>query len=193
MKAITFNDALKAHQDAKVADRQDLLMADYKKNPEKALVTDFATTRWNGVSAACALHTAVTPDKGAAYPIGVHTAVGGESDFATPGDLLCAAIAACLDSTIRLITNRLGVSLMHLSIDVEGDVDVRGALRVCEQTPVGFQRFRICVDMQTAIALPAASRAAIIAAAEQSCVILQTIRGNPELSMSYNKKSLKAA
>ncbi len=193
MNMVTFADAMKARQDVKIADRQDPLMADYRVNPENAAVTDSATTRRNGVSASSALHTAVTPDKGGTYPIGVHTAVGGESDFATPGDLLCAAIAACLDSTIRLITNRLGVSLTHLSVDVEGDVDVRGALRVCEETPVGFQRFRISVDMQTAAELPTASRAAIIAAAEHSCVVLQTIRGNPEVSMSNENKSLKAA
>ena len=193
MTMISFNDALNAFKDERIADRQNPLMADYAVNPENAKVTDFATTRRNGVTAAHALHTAVTPDKGSAYPIGVHKAVGGESDFATPGDLLCAAIAACLDSTLRLITNRLGIALTHLCVDVEGDVDVRGALRVCEETPVGFQNFRISVDMQSAAELPPASRAAIIAAAEHSCVVLQTIRSNPEISMSIDKNHKIAA
>jgi hypothetical protein len=37
---------------------------------------------------------------------GTHTAVGGESDYPVPGELLCAAVASCLDSTIRTIANR---------------------------------------------------------------------------------------
>ena len=151
MTKITFEQALEAFRGASVKDRQDPLIADYRENPENAMVTDFATTRNNGVASEFSLHTAVTPDKGRVYPIGVHHAVGGESDFATPGDLLCAAIAACLDSTIRLIANRLNLPLDALAVDVEGDVDVRGALRVCEEAPVNFQRFRINVDMQTAV------------------------------------------
>ncbi len=193
MTTITFEEALAAFHNAKMKERQDPLMADYRANPENAAITDFATTRQNDVAPNIALHTAVRPDKGKIYPIGVHRAVGGESDFATPGDLLCAAIAACLDSTIRIIANRLGLHLTRLAVDVAGDIDVRGTLRVCEETPVGFQTIDIHVDLETAADLAPASRAALIAAAEHSCVVLQTIRQNPAISMSEAARCRSAA
>ena len=107
--------------------------------------------------------------------------------------MLCAAIAACLDSTIRIIANRLGLPLTRLAVDVAGDIDVRGTLRVCEETPVGFQTFDIHVDLETAVDLPPASRGALIAAAEHSCVVLQTIRQNPVIAVSAAAGDRRAA
>ena len=78
-------------------------------------------------------------------------------------------------------------------MDVEGDVDVRGALRVCSETPVGFQQFRIRVDMQCAAEMPAETRAAIVAAAEHSCVVLQTLRGAPNFSTEIENLDRNAA
>ena len=89
MTILTFEDAMDAHRNASVQERQDLLMADYRQTPENALVTDFATTRGNGVSGGFALHTAVTPDKGELYPIGVHAAVGGKTISQRPA-IYCA-------------------------------------------------------------------------------------------------------
>jgi uncharacterized OsmC-like protein len=60
----------------------------------------------------------------------VHKAIGGEGDYPVPGEILCGAIASCLDSAIRIIANRLGIALDALQVDVEARVDVRGTLMV---------------------------------------------------------------
>jgi hypothetical protein len=68
------------------------------------------------------------PDSGARLPIGVHRAVGGTHDAPTPSDVRCAALAACQDSTVRMIANVMGVELEKLRVEVTGEVDVRGTL-----------------------------------------------------------------
>jgi len=50
----------------------------------------------------------------------------------------CAALATCLDSTIRSIANHLGRALASLEGAVSADGDVRGMLVVDRTVPVGF-------------------------------------------------------
>jgi uncharacterized OsmC-like protein len=46
---------------------------------------------------------------GASFEYGIDEKVGGLSDRPNPGDLLCAALAACEDGTIRMVAGLLGV------------------------------------------------------------------------------------
>ena len=70
------------------------------------------------------------PDFGVTAPVGVHRAVGGMHDLPVPGDILCAALVACVDTTIRILSNHLGIPLSSLEVDVQADCDVRGTLLV---------------------------------------------------------------
>ena len=66
-------------------------------------------------------HTLV--EVGREHPItlrlGIDQHVGGFGDLPNPGDLLCAALAACEDGTIRMIANVLGVRLTALAVKVQ--------------------------------------------------------------------------
>ena len=179
-----FEDAIANNGTQAMRPRQDPLMALYQRDADKAQIVDHAVTRSVTVPAHAALYTEVVPSKGAAYPIGVHKAVGGLSDFATPGDLLCAAIAACLDSTIRIIANRMGVALKELEVSVSGHIDVRGTLRVDDTVPVGFQKMEIHVKIEPEKEMPQAYLDALLKGAEQSCVVLQTLNHGPEMSVT---------
>ena len=68
------------------------------------------------------------PQCGIAVPVGVHRTIGGLHDAPTPGYILCAALAACQDSSVRMVANILGITLEYLEVEVTGDVDVRGTL-----------------------------------------------------------------
>jgi uncharacterized OsmC-like protein len=118
--------------------------------------------------------------------IGAHAAVGGFHDQPNPGDILCAALACCLDSTIRMIANRLGVRLTRLEVDVTADVDVRGALMVDQQTPVGFTAMRCDVDIATAEGTPKALTDGLIASAEHCCIVMNTLRGGVPVTTTVN-------
>jgi len=81
------------------------LKESYFKEPALAMVIDHAKT--SGKDTADPYHSIVEPMDGCgvSVPVGVHAAVGGKHDAPKPGDLLCAALAACQDSAIRMVAN----------------------------------------------------------------------------------------
>ena len=134
-----------------VRSRQDPLRKHYRESPEDARITDRAkTTDGTGMDP---FHGKVVPgseDYGVVWSFGIHRAVGGDHDLPNPGDMLSAALAACLDSTIRLIAARMGVSLTSLSVEVAADIDVRGCLQVDRGVPIGFQKMRCHIALKAA-------------------------------------------
>jgi uncharacterized OsmC-like protein len=93
-----------------------------------------------------------------------------------PGEILCAALASCLDATLRIIADRLEVQIQSLKVEVEGEVDVRGTLLVDPGVPVGFQQMRCRVDLQPGANADAGKVQMLLAATERCCVVLQTLR-----------------
>ncbi len=78
---------------------------------------------------------------------GLHRAVGGEHDYPNPGDILCAALASCMESTIRMIADRLEIELFHTKVLVEAIADVRGTLQFEKSVQVGFQKLNMEVEL----------------------------------------------
>lgn len=156
--------------------RQEPLRERYLRTPQEALITDRGRTM-GGVDTD-PFHGCVVPgsqDYGIEWPFSIHSAVGGYHDGPNPGDLLCAALAACLDSTIRIIASRLHITLALLEVDVTAEVDVRGTLIIDPQVPVGFQRMNCRVNLQTAPGTDPKLVEKLLAGAERSCVNLQTL------------------
>lgn len=165
---------------------QATLRAQYKANPDLAMVTDRASTR------SCAemtdpFHSFVIPKGGdnTAWPVGVHSAVGGPYDAPCPGDLLCAALAACQDSSIRLVASNLGVELTALEVHVQGKVDVRGALGIQKDVPVGFQSILCEVHLQAKADTSPELLEKLRVAAERCCVVMQTLQAPPQVQTVY--------
>jgi uncharacterized OsmC-like protein len=152
------------------------LRAQYRSSPELARVTDRAST--GGTDSRDSLHSTVTPMPGcgAAVPVGVHRAIGGLHDAPTPGDILCAALAACQDSAVRMVANILGIELESLAVEVTGEVDARGTMAMDGQVRVGFQSMRCDVRMRAPEGTSPALLRNLQVAAERCCVVLQTLR-----------------
>lgn len=165
--------------------RQDPLRARYKTSPEEAMITDRART--TGGVEVDPFHGTVVPgsrDYGVCWDFGIHRAVGGYHDAPNPGDLLCAALATCLDSTLRIVAERIGVTLKSVAVEVTADVDVRGTLVVDRDVPVGFQSMRCHVDVEAADGTDPRLIQKLLSAAEHSCVNLQTLRSGISVEMS---------
>lgn len=164
-----------------VQDRQLPLRARYRDAPDAAWVFDHARTSDAQIPAHHPLHGHVVCGEGipVSIPVSVHQAVGGESDFPCPGELLAAAIASCLDTAIRMVANLKGIELKHLEVHASLGADVRGALMTRENAPVGFQNAQLKVEIEANSGLPEAQMTALLDAAERSCVILQTLRTPP--------------
>jgi uncharacterized OsmC-like protein len=65
---------------------------------------------------------------------------GGGGSAPTPGDLMRAAIGACLAMSYRIWAAQLGVALDGIEVEVTCEFDVRGQLGVARDVPVGWQR-----------------------------------------------------
>lgn len=174
-------------EETDVRARQLPLQERYEDVPEDAKITDRARTTGHDLSDPW--HGVVEPgseDHGEAWTYGVHRALGGFHDAPNPGDLLCTALATCLDSTIRLIADRLGVTLEVLEVDVTGNVDVRGTLVVEREVPVGFQHLECSVHLEAEDGTDPNALEKLLKGAEYSCVNLQTLRNGVSVETSVD-------
>lgn len=162
------------------------LKAVYRATPEEAWVTDHARTC--GEPAADPFHSTVEPMDGCGVvvPIGTHAALGGPHDAPTPGDMLCAALAACQDSAVRMVANLLGVELLKLEVRVTAKVDVRGAMGMDPGVPVGSQSINCDVRDAAKEGTPADLLQKLQVAAERCCVVQQTLKSPPPVATRFN-------
>jgi len=168
-----------------VRERQAPLRKQYKSSPEAAQVIDSALT--TGKDFSDPFHSTVDPmpGSGATLPVGVHRAVGGMHDAPTPGDILCAALAACQDSTVRMVANLLRVELEFLAVEVTADVDVRGTMMIDPQVPVGFQSINCDVKLKAKRGTNPKLLEKLRVAAEHCCVVQQTLRKPPPIKTNF--------
>jgi uncharacterized OsmC-like protein len=186
MQTIDIN-TLAAHSNALRIDQRALRKRYRVDAPEEALVTDTASSvakagespMWGSVQIGA-------PDFGVAVPVGVHRAVGGRHDLPVPGDILCAALVACVDTTIRIISNNLGVPLESLEVDVQADCDVRGTLLVDSSVRVGFATMRVSVKAVPGPGISAKRVEELVQMAEQCCVVLQTVKNGVDVSLELD-------
>ncbi|HET8758193.1 MAG TPA: OsmC family protein [Solirubrobacteraceae bacterium] len=180
---------------SEVGARQAPLRETYAEDPRTALIVDRGRTvdRLPGD----AVHTTAVPGEEYAaeqvqIAVGTHRGVGGLHDAPNPGELLCAALAACQDSTVRMVANLLAVELTALAVDVEGDVDLRGTLAVDLAVPVGFQAFRCRTRVGVAPDTPARTVELLLMAAERSCVVLDTLRRGIAATSEFDVERVSA-
>lgn len=159
----------------RVLERQEPLRERYRAAPSEAWISDRARTE-GGVEQD-PFHGTVRAGEGSeAWGVGIHRAVGGFHDRPNPGDVLCAALASCYDTTLRMIAERLRLPIEGLSVEVKGEVDVRGTLAVDRSVPVGFQRLTCRLRVRPGPGVSPEELARLAAAAERACVVLQTLR-----------------
>jgi uncharacterized OsmC-like protein len=172
--------------------RQDPLRALYRSAPADAWINDGART-----ISACGgdpFHGVVVPANSgdATLQFGIHRAIGGFHDYPNPGDLLSASLAACFDSTLRMIAEHLGIRLESLEVKVDAECDVRGCLLVERAVPVGFQRMQCGVRLQTKDRVDEETIRMLLAAAEHSCVVMQTLRNGVTITAQIDNADAEA-
>ncbi len=164
---------------SEVYKRQEQLSAVYQKAPGKAWITDVAEVTGVNLADPFRSHVTINDELSVHFPVGVHRAIGGDHDSPNSGDILCAALACCFETTLRMIANRLQIQLLHTHVKALADVDVRGTLMISSTVPVGFQSMRLEVEI---MALPDNAKLiqALLATAKHSCIVYQIIsKGTP--------------
>ena len=113
---------------------------------------------------------------------GLHPATGGDGNFACSGDMLLEALVACAGVTLLAVATSMGIAMRGGSVSAEGNLDFRGTLGVDKGAPVGFKDIRLRFDLDTD-ANPG-QLATLLKLTERYCVIYQTLKNPPAVSVS---------
>jgi uncharacterized OsmC-like protein len=157
---------------------QEPLKQRYRDDPGAALVTLSASgTLDDGIT--CTVQTGR-----ALATAGLHPATGGDGLSLCSGDMLLEALVACAGVTLRAVATALEVPVAGGTITAEGILDFRGTLAVERDAPVGFRSIALRFDLDAPAADPE-QLAALLKLTERYCVVLQTLRGAPELTVAF--------
>jgi uncharacterized OsmC-like protein len=147
----------------------------YKDEPAAAVVTLRAASQsTDGLSCKVATGKSIVE-------AGLHPATGGDGSLVCSGDMLLEALVACAGVTLRAVATAIGVNLRGATVAAEGDLDFRGTLGVAKDAPVGFRDIRLRFTLDTDA--PDDQRATLIRLTERYCVVLQTLKQPPPVSV----------
>ena len=171
-------------QQSSVAERQTPLRMTYTKDGGEAIsvkrvrtVETPTTDAWHGTVTADGF-----PD--VAWEYGIDTKVGGYDDLPNPGHVLCAALAACMESTVRMVADHLRVGISRLEVEVVGDADVRGCLAMDSSIRSGFRQLRCEIRLEPSGEVDERLLQVVLDQAERLCVTLDTIRNGVAIEVS---------
>ncbi len=165
--------------------RQEKLQERYTNDPSLALVTDRAEVIGKNLHDPFRTEVSINDELQVPFKVGVHRAVGGDHDAPNPGDLLCASLAVCFESTLRMIAGRLGIELVATKVNVSAIADVRGTLMLDRSVPVAFQSMHLEAAIDAG-SLSAKVLETLIRATKRSCIIYRTLKPGIPISMTVN-------
>lgn len=148
----------------------------YREEPDTARITLTASGTLDSASIACKVETGR-----ALVEAGLHPATGGSGLQACSGDMLLEALVACAGVTLRAVATALEIPIRGGRLRAEGDLDFRGTLGVAKDAAVGFQAIRLKIELDTDAGPEQLDR--LLALTERYCVVLQTLRHPPQLSI----------
>jgi uncharacterized OsmC-like protein len=152
------------------------LKARYREEPQAALVTLRAAGSI-GEGVTCSVETGR-----AIARAGLHPASGGSGANLCSGDMLLEALVACAGVTLNAVATSLGLPVRDARITAEGDLDFRGTLGVAKDAPVGFREIRLSFAVEGE--LSGDQLATLLRLTERYCVVLQTLKQSPAISVT---------
>jgi uncharacterized OsmC-like protein len=96
--------------------------------------------------------------------------------------MLLEALVACAGVTLNAVATALGITLRDAIVQAEGELDFRGTLGVAKDVPVGFQKIRLHVTLDTDATEE--QIATLLRLTERYCVVFQTLRHRPDMTVA---------
>jgi uncharacterized OsmC-like protein len=149
----------------------------YRDNPAAALVPAHAEATLDLSDIACDV-----PGWHGTTKAGLHKAGGGSGELACSADMLLEAMVACAGVTLRAVATAMGVTIRGGKISADGVWDARGTLAIDRNTPVGLTEVTLKFDIDCDADAVKLER--MIQTTERYCVILQTLKTPPKLSVA---------
>ena len=152
----------------------------YKSDPKTAMIKLTARGSIENEGIACKVET------GRALAIaGLHPATGGSGLELCSGDMLLEALVACAGVTLKSVATAIEVPLKKGDVTAEGDLDFRGTLGIDKETPVGFAEIRLKFEVDADA--PQDKLDLLLKLTERYCVVYQTIKNGPKVSVSMQR------
>jgi len=136
----------------------------------------------------CAAGALSTP--GINWRSGAHPAVGGTGDVPCSGDLLIGALAACQETTIRMVAANMGIELAGLEVEIEADWDARGTLAMGDY-PIGLTAIRCTTRVTVPQDVKGERADRLLRSAEKYCVVLNTLRNGVPVTSDFSLRQLE--
>src|SRR5580698_7910974 len=154
----------------------------YRGDAKAGLITLKANGALDSEGIACKVET------GRALALaGLHPASGGSGAELCSGDMLLEALVACAGVTLKAVSTALEIPVRQGTVKAEGDLDFRGTLGVDKEAPVGFRAIRLSFELDTDA--PQDRLDSLIKLTERYCVVYQTLRTPPELTLTVRTTS----
>lgn len=154
------------------------LKARYRESPDSARIPARAEGTLDMNDVACVVHS-WRGDTSA----GLHRAAGGSGELACSADMLLEALVACAGVTLRAVATAMAIPLRGGRIVAEGAWDARGTLGIDKAAPVGLTEIALRFELDSDADPEKLAR--LIATTERYCVIFQTLRAPPRLSVTH--------
>lgn len=160
--------------------RQAPIKARYLEDPASALLTLSARGRISRDAPTVRIETGHGK-----VLAGLHPATGGTGEDACSGDMLLEALAACSGVTLKAVATAMGIEIRDATVTAEGDLDFRGTLGVSKEALVGFSTIRLKFEIETSATDEQLDT--LLRLSERYCVIYQTLKSPPQLSLSRRR------
>jgi len=152
------------------------LKEQYRESPESARLTLTANGTLGEEAITCRVETGQQLAEA-----GLHPATGGDGTALCSGDMLLESLVACAGVTLRAVATSLEIPVRGGTLTAEGDLDFRGTLAVDREAPVGLHSIRLKFQLDTDA--DDEQLATLLKLTERYCVVLQTLVGEPEVSL----------
>ena len=157
--------------------RQAPLKQRYRETPAAARTPARAEARLDVAGIACTV-----PGWHGETIAGLHAATGGSGEQACSADMLLQALVACAGVTLRAVATAMNIALQGGRIVAEAEWDARGTLGIDRSVPVGLGEITLRFELDAAADDAALAR--LIETTERYCVILQTLRQPPRITLA---------
>jgi uncharacterized OsmC-like protein len=154
------------------------LKKQYREQPATALTPARAEAMLDVDRIACRVRS-----WGVETAAGLHPATGGDGSLACSADMMLEALVACAGVTVSAVATAMGVKLRGGRVAAEGHWDARGTLGVDREAPVGLTDIALKFELDTDA--DAATVQRLVEMSERFCVIYQTLRAPPRLSVAH--------
>lgn len=119
------------------------------------------------------------------------SALGGADSGPNPVELILAALGTCQEITYRAYATAMGIPLDSVSVELTGDIDLRGFFAVDESVRSGFQNISGTVNIESGASEVELQK--LRAVVDAHCPVLDILTNRVPVSLSLAVKAGKSA